>query len=475
MTQDIPEHLIFRLSEFINSKTGLYYPEDRWRELKRGIAAAARDLAKEYNMSYDPIMCIHRLLSSAMTQNQLDILVKHLTIGETYFFRDRNLFKILEKNILSELIDSRRRTRKNLSLWSAGCCTGEEPYSLAILIDQIMPLRQGWNLTILGTDINSIFLQKAEKGIYTSWSFRDAPEWLVEKYFERKGDNSFEISPCLKDMVCFRQLNLAQGIYPQMMDVILCRNVIMYFAPELRAQVIRRLSQSLSDGGWLIFSPGDIPYVRDADLRLVRFPEALLYRKDLRLKSVNSQLKTGNRQLSVSIQSPQSAGKAQVRVTKTKKYENTKEQLSNGNLQSSIFNLQSQSLYKKALKSANMGRLDEAEHLCKKAVDNEKLHPGLHYLLAVIYQEQGRLKESVRTLKDALYLDPKFVLAHFALGNLMQQEGRPDESEKHLRNALSLLFSMNPKEILPHSEGLTAGRLTEVVQSMLAGFRDLGI
>ncbi|MCP4112683.1 MAG: chemotaxis protein CheR [Desulfobacteraceae bacterium] len=468
MTHDIPEHLVSRLSEFVNSKTGLYYPEERWRELKRGIVAATCDLAKEYNISNDPVMCIHRLLSSSLTQNQLDILVKHLTIGETYYFRDKNLFKVLEEKILSGLIDSRRENRRTLRLWSAGCCTGEEPYSLAMLIDKIMPLRQGWDISILATDINTIFLQKAEGGIYTNWSFRDAPEWVVEKYFKEKNKNSFEISQHMKDMVTFRQLNLAQQVYPQMMDMILCRNVIMYFAPELRTKVIRRLSNSLSDGGWLIFSPGDIPHVKDPDLCLVRFPEAILYRKGVESKDKECQAKPVNSQLPVQVRTPQ-IRKPRPGITKIQKYKNSKAQLPVSRPHSSNSKLQTQYFYQKAIESANLGKLDEAEDLCKKAVNNEKLHPGIHYLLATIYQEQGRLKESARTLKDALYLDPKFVLAHFALGNLMQREGRFAESEKHLRNTLSLLLNMNPEDILPHSEGLTAGRLTEMVQSMLSG------
>ncbi len=467
MTHDIPEHLISRLSEFVNSKTGLYYPKERWRELKRGIVAASYDLAEEYNINNDPVMCIHRLLSSSLTQNQLDILVKHLTIGETYYFRDKNLFKVLETKILSELIDSRRNNRKTLKLWSAGCCTGEEPYSLAMLLDKMMPLRQGWNISILGTDINTIFLQKAEKGIYTSWSFRDAPEWVLEKYFKEKNKNSYEISQHMRDMVTFRQLNLAQQVYPQMMDLIFCRNVIMYFAPELRTKVIQRLSNSLSDGGWLIFSPGDIPHVKDPNLHLVRFPEAILYRKGVESKDEECQAKPASH-VPIPIRTPLQVRKPLPRITKTQKYKNLKVQPRVSKPDSPNSKLQMQYFYKKALESANLGKLDQAEDLCKKAVNNEKLHPGIHYLLATIYQEQGRMKESARTLRDALYIDPKFVLAHFALGNLMQQEGRQTESEKYLRNTLSLLLNMNPEDILPHSEGLTAGRLTEMVQSMLS-------
>ena len=286
MHSDIPDHLILRLSEFVHSEIGLYFPEDRWRNLRQGIISAARDLAREYKTNDDPVMCIHRLLSSPLTKKQLDILTEHLTIGETYFFRDKNLFQVLRKIILPELINSRNRKEKHLRFWSAGCCTGEEPYSLAILIDQMIPVWQEWQITILATDINARFLQKAERGIYRKWSFRNTPQWIIKKYFKNRGQDCFEISPHLKKMITFTQLNLAgktsfdhtQGG----MDAIFCRNVLMYFVPELRPYTIGRFVQSLSEGSWLIVSPGETAFVQHSGLHFVRFPEVILHRKEVR-------------------------------------------------------------------------------------------------------------------------------------------------------------------------------------------------
>ncbi|MGA1864537.1 MAG: tetratricopeptide repeat protein [bacterium] len=116
---------------------------------------------------------------------------------------------------------------------------------------------------------------------------------------------------------------------------------------------------------------------------------------------------------------------------------------------------------------ANQGKLDEAKEWCMQAIKAEKLLPGHYYLHATICQEQGLLEESINSLKKALYLDQDFVLAHFALGNLTQKQGRLDESRKHFKNALSLLVSMNPEEVLPYSEGIQAGSLLEVIQSMI--------
>ena len=116
---------------------------------------------------------------------------------------------------------------------------------------------------------------------------------------------------------------------------------------------------------------------------------------------------------------------------------------------------------------ANLGKLDEAQKWSENAVNTEKLNPGHHYLLATIYQEQGCLTESIESLKRALYLDPEFVLVHFALGNLTRQQGMFDKSRKQYKNVLSLLLSMDHEEILPYSEGMTAGRLMETVRLII--------
>ena len=449
MVSDIPDQLISRLSDFINLKIGLYFPENRWKELKRSMSAVARDFAGKYDIADDPVSCAEWLLSSPATQEQLDILAKHLTIGETYFFRDKNLFQTLRQNILPELIAGCRETGKKLRIWSAGCCTGEEPYSIAILADQMMPER---NITILATDLNTLFLRKAEQGIYTRWSFRDTPEWIIQKYFIRTDEKYFEISPYLKKMVRFSQLNLVDDIYPSVMnnthamDIIFCRNVLMYFESDQRAEIIGRFFRSLSEKGWLIFSPSETPGVRHPGLAPVQFPNVTLYRKEVRGtgSEVRGQGSGGSSYWHAAGMPPPLISHISPRTSDPVP------------------------AYETILCLAGKGKLEEAEIQCKTAVEREKkLDPGYHYLLATIYQEQGRPKDSLKSLRHALYLDPGFVLAHFLLGNLMMLEGRSDESEKHLRNALSLLLAMKPESLVAYSEGITAGRLLEVVQSMI--------
>src|SRR5262249_41291670 len=160
-----------------------------------------------------------------------------------------------------ELIRQRHAAGKQIRMWSAGCCTGEEPYSLAMTLSRLLPNPSNWNITILATDVNPRFLKTAAEGRYTNWSFRGSPESLREQLFQRAHGGASESSPAIKRMVSFAELNLAEDVYPTLMtntnamDVIFCRNVLMYFSREHATRVAARLHASLMEGGWLFTSP----------------------------------------------------------------------------------------------------------------------------------------------------------------------------------------------------------------------------
>lgn len=165
-TDGVPDALWGCLSEFIAQNTGLHFPPERRSDLQRGFTAAAA----EFGFA-DSARCADWLLSTPLTRPQLHTLASHLTVGETYFFRDRKTFDALAQHILPELLRRRRGREQRLRLWSAACSTGEEPYSLAILLQQLLPDWRDWHITILATDINPRSLQKAAAGVYGEWSF----------------------------------------------------------------------------------------------------------------------------------------------------------------------------------------------------------------------------------------------------------------------------------------------------------------
>lgn len=504
MAKEISDSLLLQFNEFVSTHMGLYFPRKRRQELERDITAVADDLGFE-----DAEACIKGLMSTALTDKQVEVLANHLTIGETYFFRDARSFEILEHTILKELIYARRQTEKRLRIWSVACCTGEEPYSIAILLNKILPDLEDWNITILATDINVKFLKKASEGIYNEWSFRDTPPWIRERYFHKKRDGRFALMPEIKKMVTFSYLNLATDPFPSLlnntnaMDIIFCRNVLMYLVPETTNLVVNNLYLSLVDGGWLHVHPSETSQARFSKFVSVNFPDAIFYRKDLKQKFTqhtapqdlqscismeipagpvpqSSGLKYTDSQQIINTRkaeppaTPQEA-KDTAKDAEQSAYEEALTHYEKGlfaeaadQLKKHISNIPEdhQAMVLLARSYANTGRLTEALEWSEKAIVTYRLNPVYYYLHANILQEHGKMKEAVASLKQALYVDQDFVLAYFTLGNLARLQGKITESARHYQNALNILDKTPKEDILPESEGLTAGRLMEIIQSI---------
>jgi chemotaxis protein methyltransferase CheR len=288
-------------------------------------------------------------------------------------------------------------------------------------------------------------------------------------------------------MVTFTFLNLAEDTYPALlnntnaMDIILCRNVLMYFAPERAKKVLHNLYRALGDGGWLIVSPSEALHALCSPFETVNFPGVILYRKPRRETATrNMEAWEINRAASSSPEvadAPFSAAAGQPQreasqVTPDQKADTLFEE---GCSEEAVEQLgarlsqnpaDAQALALMARVHANQGQLAVALGWCEKAVAVDRLNPAYHYLLATILQELGQAEAAMHALKRTLYLDQNFVLAHVALGTLTQQQERSKESHKHFANALALLSDYRQDEILPESEGITAGRLREIIRSM---------
>ena len=493
--ETISDDLVSRLSEFINFRMGLHFPREKWRDLKRNISAVSEELG------FDRVDdCIKWLLSAQLTKAKKDVLISHMTIGETFFFRDKFVFQALKERILPGWLKSHDGEKKEITFWSAACCTGEEPYSIAMLLDQ-MPAFLGWKIKIVATDINSKFLQKAMKGVYTPWSFRDTPDEILKRYFKKTGKERFEISPRIRNMVSYSRYNLVEdGFLPDFdeqgkVDVLFCRNVLMYLSPDMQAKAIRRMANYLDNEGWFIVSPSESSLVQAPGLNSVRFPGAILHRKgpprraDTKtaaafippapvppaarptkpvLRKKTSRLKPAPVFPKIEKRKAPKRDLYQEALALYEKgrYEETAETLnqclSNGKTAGNSLLIPEQAVLL-AKANANMGKLDEARKWCEEAVSRGKLHPEYRYLLATIYQEQGLVEESIKSLKQTIYLDPDLVMAYYLLGHLTKGRGKSGESEKYFTNALDLLSSMAPNEVVPHSDGLTTERLIRLL------------
>jgi chemotaxis protein methyltransferase CheR len=507
MVIDISEKLLSEFCEFVTDNMGLYFPKERWKDLERGIYASALEFNFEDMESF-----IYWLMSSPLKKNQIEILASYLTVGETYFFREKRSFEVLGEHILPEIIRLKRGNDQRLRIWSAGCCTGEEPYSIAILINKLLPDLKDWNITILGTDINPRFLQKASEGVYNNWSFRDNPLLIKETFFRQK-NSKYEMLPHIKKMVNFTYLNLAEDVYPSLinntnaMDIIFCRNVLMYFSPKLIKKVIQNIYHSLLEGGWLIVSSSEISHVHFKDFVSIDYPGFTVYKKDNILsqnKYIIKDFLTDEIISAQTIEESQYTFQTNLNVFKEPEIqpapiEGTDRSLeleekktnridSTQDLHAEALTLIQQCRFQEAIEKvtillsqnqedtkamallskilANQGNLNEALKWCEKSIHIDKLNPEYYYLRSAILQEKGIINEAIISLKQTLYLDQNFVLAYFALGNLALHQGRIKESNKYFENALLILKKYHRDEIPIGSDGITAGRFIEIINSM---------
>jgi chemotaxis protein methyltransferase CheR len=443
---------------------------------------------------------IGRLLSSLSTQPEWEILASHLTVGETYFFREKHSLDVFEQRIVPELIRTRSGFDRQLRIWSAGCATGEEPYSIAILLNKIIPNLKDWKITILATDLNMHSLQKASEGIYTDWSFRDTPPWVKSKYFKATSGGRWAIDPAIKKMVTFAYLNLIEDVYPALLnstnalDVILCRNVLMYLTPEAMKKVIHQFYKFLADGSWLVVSPTETSHVLFSEFTSVNVAGATLYSKGaIQPQTPVDPLPSVLHEEPLDVQSPECKTERTESIevsdsevscappnhdsnpdiaSSSPSYDQALELYQLGRYQDAGRELatlmsenpnDAQAMLLLARVYANQGKLTTALACCEKAIASDKMSASAYYLRATILQEQNSPEEAIESLRRAVYVDPRFTLGHFTLGNLALQHGKRKESEKHFENALLLLAGYGPDETVPESEGLSAGRLREMI------------
>lgn len=441
------------LSGLIAERMGLHFPEERWPDLVRGLKTAGEELGFE-----NPDTCARWLMTRDLTVRQIETLASHLTVGETYFFRDPASFEVLDREILPPLIAERTEAGRTLRLWSAGCCTGEEAYSLAIACARALPDIRTWNVSILATDINPRFLAKAEAGVYSEWSFRGTPGSLRERFFSPAPDKTSAIHPAVKRLVHFAYLNLAEDAYPSLhnqtnaMDVIFCRNVLMYFTPDHQRRVATALHRCLLDGGCLLVNPAEASASLFPMFAVENFGGVIVYRKASQPARVET--------WPAFVPPP-----PEILVTEPASFVASEPPRPPAPVAPIAAPCAEDPLVRARI-CANQGRLVEALAACEGAIAAGRTDPVAHFLHATICNELGRPEEAIRALGKVLYLDQDFVLAHHALGGLYRRLGRPKESDRHVAIALKILSARSRDEIVPESDGMTCGRLLEAVRAM---------
>jgi chemotaxis protein methyltransferase CheR len=362
---------------------------------------------------------VQALQDSLPTHPAWQRLLHHLAIGETYFFRDA---AVLKERILPGLIAQRRSDGSyTLRIWSAGCATGEEVYTIAILLQNLLPDIARWTLTIIGTDLNLEALSFARRGLYTAWSVRSQIPTSADAYLRPRG-NRWQVTDDLRRMVEFRYLNLIDNhIALANADLIVCRNVLLYLDRQHHAPIMARLRTALAEGGELLLdspaSPGAAPVTRQA------------------------------------------ADSVPVRPVQPTPPGPTPPATPAG-----------EPIWQ-AKHAADRAQWAEAHRWLDRAEAANRLDLPTHYLRALVYESQGRTADAIDALRRCLYLDHNFALGYFTLGNLHAQRGEREQAELHWLNAAQLLEAQSPDAPLLLADGMTVADVLAMIRHQLEDSR----
>ncbi len=439
---------LVRFRELILTRTGMAFSDSRSPDLERAIRRATADAGlPTASTLYD---LIARTPGVSVT---FDGLVSALNVSETHFFRDQGQIEALRTSILPELIARQRKTRQ-LRIWSAGCSTGEEPYTIAILLRRLIPDLSDWEVLILATDINGMSLEHAQRAVYREWSFRSIPATRLGQDVLRRG-NLFEVVPAIRRMVTFERLNLAEPVYPSMatntsgMDLILCRNVLLYFDREQARAVIARLRSSLNEDGRLMVS---------------RVDSSLPIFQGLRTDRPGSGVFTKAPTLDVRTEEPGREPVLQVLPRR-----NPAPSVAPGHPVSiDPVRKTSPITYEAVLSAWRTAGALEARALLDRGLGSAPLDAPLHYLEGLILLDGDDVAGALRAFRRSIYADEEFPLGHLGLGTAFARAGHRERALASLEKASRLVADLDLEETVFAPDGLTAAALLELVAGQRA-------
>lgn len=479
---------VARIARWLHAHAGLAFPVNRRESAELGI----RRVMDRAKINSVPEFGNRLQRGGAL----LDDLIAELTIGETYFLREPNQLEFIRREVFPA-ISGRDGSCRAVRVWSAGCASGEEPYSLAMLLHKSKCLETA---RIIGTDLSVARLVTARRARYRSWSMRGVPESVVKQYFESDG-KVFTLKTELRKAVDFQLLNLAEDAYPSSatgvfgMDVILCRNVLIYFDPPTVAQVAQRLLNTLSDDGWLFLGASDPSLSGLVPCDVVMTGAGIAYRKPGAAKNsipgtVFPSRVAGADPTDTSRIEGRAAGNGHfhfqhadthlpagipqaVPLDSFPRHSHIELAYAAGEYE------RAGELALEALKTgdsseivsvtlvrslANRGMLREAVDAVAAALKRNKTSAELHYLQSVLHAQAGQHGEAGKSARRALYLDPELVVAHLSLADALARTGDSRAAKTAFRNAEHLLDSVPAESSVRATDGETAGRLLHIAR-----------
>jgi len=461
-----------------------------------------------------------RIASSANRHEELCALAEHLTVNETYFFRYADHFRAFAEVVVPYQIQARTHQRR-LRILSAGCASGEEAYSIAVLVRERFPELASWDITIHGIDVNAAMVGKALRARYSTWSLRETPADLQRKYFRSDG-RDFLLDSTLKSGVTFEERNLVDedpGFWQSdAFDVVFCRNVTMYFTAEATRSVMSRIARSLAPGGFLFLGHAETLRGISQEFRLRHTHETFYYQRPEAHETIGvaSSPQLGDapdsfqRSIPAVVETSESwfetIRRASERIAKLT-HEKSGPAIG-GSRSASSYSTKSKEapplpLWDRALAIellrkerfaeamellrvlpeeskadpdtqlllavllTNGGDLPEAEEVCLRVLKIDELNAGAHYLMALCREHAGDREAAVEHDQAAAYLDSAFAMPHLHLGLVAKRAADAETARRELGQALPLLDREDASRILLFGGGFTRKALVDFCRAEL--------
>ena len=476
------EHAVRDIRRFIMQRAGLYFEKHDLSALQVHIARRMEATGCLSSGEYYSL-----LTRSPMAREEFTRLLNLLTIKHTHFFRYARQFTALRNRILPELVARKMpQDDMTLNILSAGCSTGEEPFSIAMVLLDLLGPATFRKCQILATDISTEALETARKGVYSRRALRFVDQEFIERYMERfchLDRKKISVNPEVKDLVQFQYMNLMDEFFPWKFDIIFCRNVTIYFEPETTKRVLEKFHHCLLSGGYLFSGGTETMFGISDRFELVERANALIFRK------VASAVSEPHAAITVP-EEPPAARPVKKRISDRpiqmdkntrdrdgdmpdarELFLQAKSELASKNYQAA------EELARQASRAEpqfhevhtllaniffNMNRLDEAERECLQAVGMNSLSAEPHYLLGHIQRKKKQLLKAMENLRKAIYLNSNYSLAHYTLAELHKERGQTAEAVKAYRNTLKALEMESEEEVRVSSGGFTKRVLVQM-------------
>lgn len=460
LAKDLSLEEFARFRDFIHKASGIYMEDSKLDSLRISLVTRATRL------NYPTFDGYYKALVS--DDHEFNELMNLVTINETSFFRFPQQFDALKTRVLPEIMASKSPQNRALRFWSAGCSTGEEPYSIAMaLIDAGVP-GLGWKAQVLGTDVSTKALAIAQKGEYGRRTMLNVPKEVIARHFQVH-DERFTVAPHVKSLVDFGYHNLIKEPYPLSLmgnwDVIFCRNVTIYFRLESTRRVVSNFYDSLNEGGYLFIGHSEtLSSVNDA-FEAVEVGGVFLYRKPkakrvfpaVRPATARSERALARSEERAASAPPKRPARQPVApppapadpVVEGDLLAGARRSLEEGHPERVLELVgrvladdpnNAEAYLLEAYVHADFGEYERALAACHKALAVNPLLPVARYILGIIYQRQGDHVRAISELKKTIYIDADFALAHLNLANIYKSQRKWDIAAREYENALRALY-----------------------------------